>query len=92
MNQNERERMKLMVGVQARELTLVQAAKAPTAGHPWRRFGAAAGRKFRNGDPATSGRARVGVRDAGWPERSDGHPWIPPCPGCGGAFWRRARA
>ena len=27
MNQNERERMKLMVGVQARELTLVQAAE-----------------------------------------------------------------
>ena len=33
-----------------------QAAKAPAANHPWRRFGAAAGRKFRNGEPATRGK------------------------------------
>jgi hypothetical protein len=51
--------------------------KAPSANHPWRRFGVAAGRTFWNGVQAQGGlarAARLGVRDSGRPSLRSGLP------------------
>ena len=48
--------------------------KPPTPGHPWRRLGAGAGRKFWNGVKAQGRAARREVRDAGRPALRSGLP------------------
>jgi len=54
-----------------------KAQKAPSANHPWRRFGVAAGRTFWNGVQVRGGlarAARLGVRDSGRPPLRSGLP------------------
>ena len=54
-----------------------KAEKAPSATHPWRRFGVGAGRRFWNGVQARGGKARaarLGVRDSGRPSLRSGLP------------------
>jgi len=54
-----------------------KAAQAPSATHPWRRFGVAAGRRYWNGIQAEGGRvraARLGARDSSRPPLRSGLP------------------
>ena len=54
-----------------------RAAQTPSANHPWRRFGVAAGQRYWHGIQAAGGRARaarLGVRDSGPPSLRSGLP------------------